>query len=145
MRNNRRLCVKFGFQGDHIGAVNLFQSSKQTGWFDVIRAKLYVWKCWITNSTLRAKDKSYRALVLVEGKSVPLITCIRLYQAPCLVLETRREKVKRDSSAAFPHLFLRQIKWLPIRLSLAGRQTITEIRRSNPVLTYSLLTYVLPL
>ena len=43
-----RLCVKFGSQGDQIGAENLFQPSMQTRSFDVILAK----------STLRAEDKS---------------------------------------------------------------------------------------
>ena len=40
-------------------------------------------------------------VVLVEGKSEPLISSIRLCQAPCLVLQTRRVKVKRDSNARF--------------------------------------------
>ena len=61
MRDNCRLCVKFGSQGDQIGNENLqFQPSKQTGSFDVILAKLYVWKCWIANRILRAKDQSDR-------------------------------------------------------------------------------------
>ena len=33
------LCAKFGSQGDRIGTENLFQPSKQTGWFDVILVK----------------------------------------------------------------------------------------------------------
>ena len=45
-----RLCVKFGSQGDQIGAENLFQPSKQTGSFDVILVK----------RILRAEDKSDR-------------------------------------------------------------------------------------
>ena len=45
-----RLCVRFGSQGDQIGTENLFQPSKQTGSFDVIRAK----------RILRAEDKSDR-------------------------------------------------------------------------------------
>ena len=61
LRDNCRLCVKFGSQGDQIGNENLqFQPSKQTGSFDVILAKLYVWKCWIANRILRAKDQSDR-------------------------------------------------------------------------------------
>ena len=43
VRDNCRLCVKFGSQGDLIGTENLqFQPSKQTGSFDVILANLYV-------------------------------------------------------------------------------------------------------
>ena len=43
MRDNCRLCVKFGSEGDHVETENLqFQPSKQTGSFDVILAKLYV-------------------------------------------------------------------------------------------------------
>ena len=53
-----RLCVKFGPRGDHTGTEGSFQLSKQAGSFDVILAKLYVWKCWIANSILRAEDKS---------------------------------------------------------------------------------------
>ena len=61
VRDNCRLCVKFGSQGDQIGTENLqFQPSKQTGSFDVILAKLYVWKCWFANRILRAKDQSDR-------------------------------------------------------------------------------------
>ena len=45
-----RLCVKFGSQGDQIGAENLFQPSMQTGSFVVILAK----------RLLRAEDKSDR-------------------------------------------------------------------------------------
>ena len=71
VRDNCRLCVKFGSQGDQIGTENLqFQPSKQTGSFDVILAKLYVWKCWIANRQesimgscnriLRAEDQSDR-------------------------------------------------------------------------------------
>ena len=42
VRDNCRLCVKFGSQRDQIGTENLqFQPSKQTGSFDVILAKLY--------------------------------------------------------------------------------------------------------
>ena len=40
-------------------------------------------------------------VVLLEGKSEPVISCIGLCQAPCLVLKTRGVKVKRDSSARF--------------------------------------------
>ena len=58
MRVNCRLCVKFGPQGDHTGTESSFQLSKQAGSFDVILAKLYVWKCWIANRILRAEDKS---------------------------------------------------------------------------------------
>ena len=61
VRDNCRLCVKFGSQGDQIGTENLqFQPSKQAGSFDVILANLYVWKCWIANRILRAKDQSDR-------------------------------------------------------------------------------------
>ena len=43
VRDNCRLCVKFGSQGDHVGSENLFQPpSKQKRSFDVILAKLYV-------------------------------------------------------------------------------------------------------
>ena len=52
-------------------------------------------------------------VVLEEGKSEPLIRCIRLCQAPCLVLKTRRVKVKRDSSAGLS-------AGLPTLVSIAG-------------------------
>ena len=116
MRDYCRLCVKCSFQGDHIGTPNLLQSSKQTGSFDVIRATLYVWKCWIANSILRAENKSYRGFLLVEEKSVPFITGIRLCQAPCLVLETRRQQVKRDSSGRFKSCLQTSVSspdWIP--------------------------------
>ena len=52
-------------------------------------------------------------VVLEEGKSEPFIRCIRLCQAPCLVLKTRRVKVKRDSSAGLS-------AGLPTLVSIAG-------------------------
>ena len=92
VRDNCRLCVKFGSQGDQIGTENLqFQPSRQTGSFTVILAKLYMWKCWIATEFV----------VPEERKSEPFISCIRSCQAPCLVLKTRGVKVKRDSSARF--------------------------------------------
>ena len=43
VRDNGRLCVKFCSLGDQIGTKNLqFQPSKNTGFFYVILAKLYV-------------------------------------------------------------------------------------------------------
>ena len=79
VRDNCRLCVKFGSQGDLIGTENLqFQPSKQTGSFDVILAKLYVWKCWIANRQesimgscnriLRAEDQSDRVCSSIGRK-----------------------------------------------------------------------------
>ena len=79
VRDNCRLCVKFGSQGDQIGTENLqFQPSKQTGSFDVILAKLYVWKCWIANRQesimdscnriLRAEDQSDRVCSSIGRK-----------------------------------------------------------------------------
>ena len=77
MRDNCRLCVKFGSEGDHVGTENLqFQPSKQTGSFDVILAKLYVWKCWIASRILRAKDQSDR-VCRSSGKKI--ITLHQLY------------------------------------------------------------------
>ena len=79
VRDNCRLCVKFDSQGDQIGTENLqFQPSKQTGSFDVILAKLYVWKCWIANRQesimgscnriLRAEDQSDRVCSSIGRK-----------------------------------------------------------------------------
>ena len=79
VRDNCRLCVKFDSQGDQIGTENLqFQPSKQTGSFDVILAKLYVWKCWIANRKesimgscnriLRAEDQSDRVCSSIGRK-----------------------------------------------------------------------------
>ena len=79
VRDNCRLCVKFGSQGDQIGTENLqFQPSQQTGSFDVILAKLYVWKCWIANRQesimgscnriLRAEDQSDRVCSSIGRK-----------------------------------------------------------------------------
>ena len=50
---------------------------------------------------LRAEDKSDRVCSSCGRKWKPSISCIRLCQAPCLVLKTRRVRVKRDSSARF--------------------------------------------
>ena len=44
-------------------------------------------------------------VVLVEGKSAPFMSCIRLCQVPCLVLKMRRVKVKTDSSAWFKFVY----------------------------------------
>ena len=71
-------------------------------------------------------------VVLVEGKSEPFIRCINLRQAPCLVLKTRRVKVKRDSSAgssaAFQRRFLQVVSspdWIPF-----GRQIQKHVHDS---------------
>ena len=40
-------------------------------------------------------------VVLLEGKTEPFISCIHWCQVPCLVLKSRRVKVKRDSSTRF--------------------------------------------
>ena len=74
-------------------------SRQSTQEFDVILTKcekvgLPVEYCepWISRTEF---------VVLVEGKSEPFISCICLCQVPCLVLKTRRVKVKRDPSARF--------------------------------------------
>ena len=56
-------------------------------------------------------------IVLVEGKWKPFLSCIRLCQAPCLVLKTRRVKVKRDSSARFKRCLPTSVSspnWIPL-------------------------------
>ena len=56
-------------------------------------------------------------VVRVEGKSETFITFIRLCQAPCLVLKTRRPKVKRDSSTQFKRCLPTSVSlpdWIPL-------------------------------
>ena len=92
---------KFGSQG--------FQPSKQTRglvWFSVWQREY----CgpWISRTEF---------IVLVEGKWRPFISCIRLCQARCLVLKTRRVKVKRDSSSLFKRCLPTSVSspdWIPL-------------------------------
>ena len=89
----------------------------ETGLFDVILAKLYVWKCWIARRIMQAQEKSDRICSSCRRKSEPLISSIRLCQAPCLVLQTRRVKVKRDSSARFKRCLPTSVSlpdWIPL-------------------------------
>ena len=71
-------------------------------------------------------------VVLVEGESEPFIRCINLCQAPCLVLKTRRVKVRRDSSAGSSPVFQRRFlqlvpspDWTPF-----GRKIQKHVRDS---------------
>ena len=56
-------------------------------------------------------------VVLVEGNSEPFISSIRLWQVPCFVLQMRRVKVKRDSSARFKRCLSTPVSlpnWIPV-------------------------------
>ena len=56
-------------------------------------------------------------IVLVEAKWKPFFSCIRLCQASCLVLKTRRMKVKRDSSSRFKRCLPTSVSsphWIPL-------------------------------
>ena len=83
-----RLCDKFGSQGDQIGTKNVFQPSKQT-------RGLVWWSSRKENIAIEPRISRTQFVVLVEGKRKAFISCIRLRQAPCLVLKTRRVRVKR--------------------------------------------------
>ena len=71
VKENFHLRVKFGSKGDHIGTQNLFQPSKQTGSQSC--------KCE------SVANKMFCELRIIR-KSEPFISCICLYQVPCLVL-----------------------------------------------------------
>ena len=104
-----RLCVKFGSQRDQTGTENLFQPSKQT--------RGLVWFSISQREYCEPRISRTEFIVLVEGKWKPFISCIRLCQAPCLVLKTRRVKVKRDSSARFKRCLPTSVSspdWIPL-------------------------------
>ena len=76
----------------------------ETGLFNVILAKLYVWKCWIAKRILQAQEKSDRICSSCGRKSEPLISSIRLCQAPCLVLQTRSVQLLPSNVGFFARL-----------------------------------------
>ena len=117
VRENCCLCVKFGSQGTH----NYWNRELVSA----LKANLFVW-CYSCKAGLpivycEPRISWTEFVVLVKGISEPFISCIRLHQAPCLVLKMRRMNVKRDSSAQFKFCLPTSVSspnWIPL-----GRKT----------------------
>ena len=102
VRDNCRLCVKLVLRGIILEPRISFSPQNRRArllWFS--HSRFTCERVGLPIEYCKPRIGRTEFIALEEGKSEPFIRCIGLCQAPCLVLKTRRVKLKRDSSAQF--------------------------------------------
>ena len=96
VRDNCRLCVKLVLRGIILEPRISFSPQSRRArllWFS--HSRFTCERVGLPIEYCKPRIGRTEFIVLEEGKSEPFIRCIGLCQAPCLVLKTRRVKLKR--------------------------------------------------